>query len=90
MSALNEQWQAARQQRQSQVVERRDQVNASLGRWQADRLAHTVRLRQDLGQVVADLQAETSLWLTQISPAATQSDSAPAPGSSAVYAATSG
>ena len=65
MTALYEQWQAARQQRQDEVLDRRDQVDADLERWQSDRLAHAVQLRQDLAHMVADLQAETQLWLTQ-------------------------
>lgn len=65
MTALYEQWQAARQQRQDEVLDRRDQVDADLERWQSDRLAHAVQLRQDLAQMVADLQTETQLWLRQ-------------------------
>ncbi len=66
MTALYDQWQAARQQRQDEVLDRRDQVDANLERWQSDRLAHAVQLRQDLAQMVADLQAETQLGLAQM------------------------
>ncbi|MBW4461978.1 MAG: hypothetical protein KME47_17310 [Nodosilinea sp. WJT8-NPBG4] len=65
MTALYDQWQAARQLRQSEVVNRRDQVSADLERWQTDRLTHAVRLRQDLDQLMADLRANTTLWLAQ-------------------------
>ncbi len=65
MIALYDQWQAARQLRQSEVVNRRDQVATDLERWQADRLAHAVQLRQDLDQLMADLRDNTTLWLTQ-------------------------
>ncbi|WP_155523692.1 hypothetical protein [Nodosilinea nodulosa] len=65
MTALYDQWQAARQLRQSEVVNRRDQVSTDLGRWQADRLTHAVQLRQDLDQLMADLRANTALWLAQ-------------------------
>ncbi|PSN09155.1 hypothetical protein C7293_29910, partial [filamentous cyanobacterium CCT1] len=65
MTALYDQWQAARQLRQSEVVSRRDQVFTDLERWQADRLAHAVQLRQNLDQLMADLRTNTALWLTQ-------------------------
>lgn len=65
MTALYDQWQAARQLRQSEVVNRRNQVSSDLERWQADRLAHAVQLRQDLDQLMADLRANTTLWLAQ-------------------------
>jgi len=65
VTALYEQWQAARQQRQDEVLDRRDQVDADLERWQSDRLAHAVQLRQDLAQMVTDLQAETQFWLSE-------------------------
>lgn len=65
MTALYDQWQAARQLRQSEVVDRRDRVSTDLERWQADRLAHAVQLRQDLDQLMADLRANTTLWLAQ-------------------------
>jgi regulator of replication initiation timing len=66
VTALYEQWQAARQQRQDEVLDRRDQVDADLERWQSDRLAHAVQLRQDLAQMVTDLQAETQFWLSEL------------------------
>jgi len=66
VTALYEQWQAARQLRQDEVIDRRDQVDANLARWQADRLAHAVQLHQDLTQMVADLQAQTQGWLRQV------------------------
>jgi hypothetical protein len=66
VTALYEQWQAARQQRQDEVLDRRDQVDADLERWQSDRLAHAVQLRQDLAQMVTDLQAETQFWLGEL------------------------
>ena len=61
MTALYEQWQAARQQRQDEVLDRRDQVDADLERWQSDRLAHAVQLRQDLAQMVTDLPGRNSV-----------------------------
>lgn len=65
MSALNEQWQAARYQRQQEVVERRDQVAAELETWQGDRLTQATQLHHDLAQMAADLRTETALWLAQ-------------------------
>ncbi|MGB3309601.1 MAG: hypothetical protein WBG32_22610 [Nodosilinea sp.] len=65
MTALYDQWQAARQLRQSEVVSRRDQVSTDLERWQADRLTHAVQLRQNLDQLMADLRTNTALWLIQ-------------------------
>ncbi|MGB3201955.1 MAG: hypothetical protein WBA99_13705 [Nodosilinea sp.] len=65
MTALYDQWQAARQLRQSEVVGRRDQVSTDLERWQADRLTHAVQLRQNLDQLMADLRTNTALWLMQ-------------------------
>ncbi|WOD38710.1 hypothetical protein [Nodosilinea sp. E11] len=65
MTALYDQWQAARQLRQGEVVNRRDQVSADLERWQADRLTHAVQLRQDLNQLMADLRSNTALWLAE-------------------------
>ncbi len=65
MTALYDQWQAARQLRQGEVVNRRDQVATDLEGWQAERLAHAVQLRQDLDQLMADLRANTTLWLAQ-------------------------
>ena len=65
MTALYDQWQAARQQRQDEVLDRRDQVDADLERWQSDRLADAVQLHQNLAQMVADLESETQLWLAQ-------------------------
>ncbi|MBE9156860.1 hypothetical protein IQ265_08450 [Nodosilinea sp. LEGE 06152] len=65
MTALYDQWQAARQLRQSEVVSRRDQVFTDLERWQAERLVHAVQLRQNLDQLMADLRTNTALWLTQ-------------------------
>jgi hypothetical protein len=66
VTALYDQWQADRQLRQSEVVNRRDQVSTDLERWQANRLAHAVLLRQDLDDLMADLRTSTTLWLTQI------------------------
>jgi len=66
VTALYDQWQAARQQRQDEVLDRRDQVDADLERCQSDRLAYAVQLRHNLAEIVADLQAETQLWLGQI------------------------
>ncbi|WP_156119707.1 hypothetical protein [Leptolyngbya sp. KIOST-1] len=63
MTALYDQWQAARQLRQSEVVNRRYQVFTDLERWQADRLTHAVQLRQDLEQLMSDLRTNTALWL---------------------------
>jgi transcription initiation factor IIE alpha subunit len=65
VTALNDQWQAARKLRYDEVMHRRSQVNDDLQRWQTDRLAHTVQLRQHLNQMYRDLQDETTLWLTQ-------------------------
>jgi hypothetical protein len=65
VTALNDQWQAARKLRYDEVMHRRSQINDDLQRWQTDRLAHTVRLRQYLNQMYVDLQDETDLWLTQ-------------------------
>lgn len=65
MTALYDQWQAARQLRQSEVVNRRDQVATDLEGWQAERLAPAGQLRQDLDQLMADLRANTTLWLAQ-------------------------
>ena len=67
MTALYDQWQAARQLRQSEVVNRRNRVFTDLERWQADRLTHAVQLRQDLDQLMADLRTNTALWLAQTS-----------------------
>ncbi len=65
VTALNEQWQAARRLRQQEVVDRRHQVFADLERCQTHRLAHAVQLRQSLNQTVADLQVETHHWLIE-------------------------
>ena len=65
MTALNEQWQAARRLRQQEVVDRRHQVFADLERCQTHRLAHAVQLRQNLNQTIADLQVETHHWLIE-------------------------
>jgi hypothetical protein len=65
VTALNEQWQAARRLRQQEVVERRNQVLMDLERCQAHRLAHTLQLRQHLSQAMADLQGKTQQWLIE-------------------------
>ncbi len=66
MPALNDQWQAARQLRQGDVANRREQVAAELSTWQQERLAQGVQLRQSLAQMVMDMQTETDLWVAQI------------------------
>ncbi|MBE9135835.1 hypothetical protein IQ254_01205 [Nodosilinea sp. LEGE 07088] len=66
MTALYDQWQAERQLRQSEVVNRRDQVSTDLERWQANRLAQAVQLRQDLNDLMVDLRTNTTLRLAQI------------------------
>ncbi|HEY9763985.1 MAG TPA: hypothetical protein V6D07_15750 [Trichocoleus sp.] len=65
MTPLNHQWQAARQQRQATVAQRRRQVHTTLGSWQQDRLANTTQLRQALNQMYVNLQDENALWLVQ-------------------------
>ncbi|NJL49461.1 MAG: hypothetical protein HC929_20985 [Leptolyngbyaceae cyanobacterium SM2_5_2] len=65
MAALNDQWQAARQLRQSVVVKRREQVAAKLSTWQQERFVSGDLLRQKLAQTARTLQAETGQWLAQ-------------------------
>jgi hypothetical protein len=65
VTALNDQWQAARQLRQEAVAQRRQQVYAVLDGWQQERLINTAKLRQELQQIYVNLQDETTLWLTQ-------------------------
>lgn len=65
MTPLNHQWQAARQQRQATVAQRRKQVHAALGNLQQERLANAAQLRQALNQMYVNLQDENLLWLVQ-------------------------
>lgn len=66
MTALRDQWQAQRQHRQAEVVQRRQAVFAKLNDFQQARTQSATQLRQDLQQFYAALQAETELYLAQI------------------------
>ncbi|MGF1567769.1 MAG: hypothetical protein ACFCVD_06825 [Nodosilinea sp.] len=66
MTALNAQWHAARQLRQHDVANRRIEVSTELGHWQSARLTEAEGRCQHRFQTVAELRAETTLWLAQI------------------------
>lgn len=66
MVALQEQWQASRQLRQQEVVQRRQVVQAELSTHQQTRQKAAHELRQTLAEDYKAVQAETHQYLAQV------------------------
>jgi hypothetical protein len=65
VAALKDQWQQARQQRQQEIIQRRQGVQTTLATWQQSRQQQAVAVKQALVEFHTTLQDETSLQLLQ-------------------------
>lgn len=66
MAALKDQWQQARQQRQQEIIQRRQGVQTTLATWQQSRQQQAVAVKQALVEFHTTLQDDTSLQLAQV------------------------
>ena len=66
MAALRDQWQADRKRRQQETIQRRKAVQAELAGSEQVRQQKAIELQQNLAEHYEAVQAETSLYLTQV------------------------